>query len=808
MTRSTRSAARWPLALILWVAAVGAGCDGEPPAAQCANGAVFSPLVGCVQLTGDANPCGEGAVWNGSQCVADNDAAPAADVTADATAQTDTAQPDTAETDAAATDASASDAAATTDAEQLTDAGADTDAATVTDTATDPDGQPGFDAAASDAAAADADVAEADASAGGTDALVIDVPPVGPCVPDCNGKVCGGDGCGGSCGTCQFVAGKPFCSATGQCVANNCVPDCTDSECGDDGCGGSCGTCPAGKGCTLHYCQALTAGESCEGYCGGFAPSGCSCEPGCEGIQCCPDAQAACGCKPQCDGKGCGPDGCGGSCGSCEAGTVCSADGTCEDDPCLPDPCNGHGSCTAGVCTCVYPYVGAACDACSVGLVGYPLCTPDPCAGQNCSGNGSCDPKTGACICNPGFASANCGSCQFSFQTFPDCSADPCDGVECAFGECNPTSGQCQCFSGFAGAQCDACAAADQVFPDCKSAFAVDPVLAGLECSFCAQPLAQFVTATELGDTMPPSIVLSVPTAGTVVGPDTPIILLLDDYVDAASVTTETFAVINLTNESVLDGSIVAQGTASGQTLLIFFPKGMAQSGEYAVGMQGVKDNSGNPMGLWQINFLVDGNLAEAGGAFVDNPGFELGSIGCALAGDVTVSASSGGMITSEGSQMLVLSTGQASEWSLAPGQSALEDRASLVRCGPFPVPENAAALRFDVDFGSAEYDQYVGQSFDDLVVAAVAGPNGGAGGVLVSVNAAAQGAQQTSAFGLPNTGDADQIFRHTGVQTVEIGGIAAVGSYITLVFAITDVADTSYPSVLTLDNVRFVQPD
>ncbi|MCM2325555.1 MAG: hypothetical protein NDI94_03770, partial [Candidatus Woesearchaeota archaeon] len=27
-----------------------------------------------------------------------------------------------------------------------------------------------------------------------------DGPP--PCVPDCSGKECGGDGCGGSCGTC------------------------------------------------------------------------------------------------------------------------------------------------------------------------------------------------------------------------------------------------------------------------------------------------------------------------------------------------------------------------------------------------------------------------------------------------------------------------------------------------------------------------------------------------------------------------------------------------------------------------------
>ena len=39
-----------------------------------------------------------------------------------------------------------------------------------------------------------------------------------PCVPECNGKQCGSDGCGGSCGTCEGQA----CSADFQCVPFNC----------------------------------------------------------------------------------------------------------------------------------------------------------------------------------------------------------------------------------------------------------------------------------------------------------------------------------------------------------------------------------------------------------------------------------------------------------------------------------------------------------------------------------------------------------------------------------------------------------
>jgi len=47
-----------------------------------------------------------------------------------------------------------------------------------------------------------------------------------PCLPDCLGKQCGNDGCGGSCGNCP--AGL-FCQGT-VCVANPCVPDCAGKQ--------------------------------------------------------------------------------------------------------------------------------------------------------------------------------------------------------------------------------------------------------------------------------------------------------------------------------------------------------------------------------------------------------------------------------------------------------------------------------------------------------------------------------------------------------------------------------------------------
>ncbi len=69
------------------------------------------------------------------------------------------------------------------------------------------------------------------------------------CVPVCVDEetgdelACGDDGCGGSCGTCEF----------GECVEHACVcePACTGKDCGPDGCGGTCGQCGEGLICQV-----------------------------------------------------------------------------------------------------------------------------------------------------------------------------------------------------------------------------------------------------------------------------------------------------------------------------------------------------------------------------------------------------------------------------------------------------------------------------------------------------------------------------------------------------------------------------
>ena len=68
---------------------------------------------------------------------------------------------------------------------------------------------------------------------------VVDPP---DCETACANKECGDGGVAGcNCGVC--AEGLTCNETTGMCE-DICVPDCTGKQCGPDGCGGSCGLCP------------------------------------------------------------------------------------------------------------------------------------------------------------------------------------------------------------------------------------------------------------------------------------------------------------------------------------------------------------------------------------------------------------------------------------------------------------------------------------------------------------------------------------------------------------------------------------
>lgn len=220
-------------------------------------------------------------------------------------------------------------------------------------------------------------------------------------------------------------------------VCELCTPDCQGKECGPNGCGGLCGVCPSPSCCqpgfagTYHCCGLCEPSVNCWGKeCG---PSGCLCwdtnfcESGClemlslpcgqwgecpEGQECkWPDGRCvpctSCGaCLPseycsheglclakqgQCADKECGSDGEGGNCGICPPGKACAVDSTCKpsSDPCEERECgpDGHGG-ICGECG-----VGQLCDY--GGKCTYDACHWN-CAGRECGPNG-CGGSCGGC---------------------------------------------------------------------------------------------------------------------------------------------------------------------------------------------------------------------------------------------------------------------------------------------------------------------------------------------------------------------------------------------------------------------------
>ncbi len=214
----------------------------------------------------------------------------------------------------------------------------------------------------------------------------------GGCLPDCSGKECGDDGCGGECGTCEEGL---ECNVAGICEAP-CQPDCSGKECGDDGCGGDCGTCEEGLECTVAgICEAPCLPECMGKECGDDGCGG-SCGTCDEGQQCadylCVDV-----CVPDCEGKECGDDGCGGDCGQCDEALECF-DGLCGPTP---------GECGDGFC---HYGLGEQCENCA--------------ADCDCPTNYACQPG-GVCVIEPLY-DPGC-----AVHTTPACDQCPCEACVC-----------------------------------------------------------------------------------------------------------------------------------------------------------------------------------------------------------------------------------------------------------------------------------------------------------------------------------------------------------------------------------------
>ena len=162
-----------------------------------------------------------------------------------------------------------------------------------------------------------------------------------PCVPNCEQRICGDDGCGGSCGTCavdqvcadgrcasRCPSGQKLCGAA--CIPNNqCCGGCPAGALCQDG---NCGFCATGESVCGQSCVNLaTAAANC-GRCGRTCPSG----------QC---LNGACTCGV----AGC-PDGC--TCHAAAAGAGGACGGNPTTTPCVNYYCGLGEVCLAGYVLC------------------------------------------------------------------------------------------------------------------------------------------------------------------------------------------------------------------------------------------------------------------------------------------------------------------------------------------------------------------------------------------------------------------------------------------------------------------------
>ena len=195
-----------------------------------------------------------------------------------------------------------------------------------------------------------------------------------------------------------------------------CEPRCEGRQCGPDECGGSCGECGEGQHCIWSVDDAVCTGICGDGACtlgedAGSCPGDCPaiCDDGActhdEDADSCPDdCPATCGdgaCTHDEDADSC-PDDCAAICGD----GVCTHD---ENAGSCPDDCP---TCGDGLCT--HDEDASSCASDCHAVCGDGLCTHDEDAGSCASdchavcGDGLCthDEDAGSC---PGDCPARCG---------------------------------------------------------------------------------------------------------------------------------------------------------------------------------------------------------------------------------------------------------------------------------------------------------------------------------------------------------------------------------------------------------------
>lgn len=280
------------------------------------------------------------------------------------------------------------------------------------------------------------------------------------CIPGCDGKQCGPDGCGGLCGMCddENPCTDDLCSIDQLChfYANQHKCDdgdpCTAADqCEDGECVGGLDVCP----CIQHQdCAAIEDGDLCNGtlVCDTTVfPYACKVDPStvvkCDGAEDTDCTQTAClpgsgQCAPQNlpDGK------------LCDDGDLCTVSDSCKTGICTPGTniCQCHededcveyedGNLCNGTLVCdtsFFPY------HCQLALDTVVVC--DPALGTDCA-LPQCVPETGLCALVPDKEGEPCGSEHYFCKMGACVCLGDCTGFECGDDGCGGSCGVCNEF--------------------------------------------------------------------------------------------------------------------------------------------------------------------------------------------------------------------------------------------------------------------------------------------------------------------------------------------------------------------------
>jgi hypothetical protein len=258
------------------------------------------------------------------------------------------------------------------------------------------------------------------------------------CVPQCFGKGCGDDGCGGTCGQC---APQQTCNGNGICenpyllslniVMGRGAQGSVSFVPEVDACTNQC-TRQFPRGTTVTLIPTATEGDfqRWDGACTGSVPTCTVSMNAAKNVT----AKFDKPCVPQCGGRNCGTDGCHGICGRCRSDQTCNS-GVCSAPQICSPNCAGK-QCGRDGCGGTCPNWCAPGQSCSL-------------EGQCQSGSG-CTPNCGTRTCGSNGCGGWCGGQESCGETAPTCSTEGgscnttntvsavcCEGLRCINGRCN-----------------------------------------------------------------------------------------------------------------------------------------------------------------------------------------------------------------------------------------------------------------------------------------------------------------------------------------------------------------------------------